>query len=134
MDAITVNAPPFTGCLFLPTFEPLYLILVGSLVFETYAIAFILIKCIPLALKRRTKSPLSTVLVTDGLICHITIVTFQLFDIIITFTGPISLSLPVIIAYPITALAGVACNRLLIRLQSESLIPELDISTCSGDN
>ncbi|PVF96506.1 hypothetical protein CPB86DRAFT_798816 [Serendipita vermifera] len=131
---IIPSAPPFTGCLFLANFKSTYLIFIGLLVFETYVIALILAKCVPIALKRRVKSPLSTVLMTDRLIYYIVVLAFQVLDIIIGLTGNFSLVTIVIRSYPVTALVGVACNRLLIRLQSKSLMPELDLDMYSEDS
>jgi hypothetical protein len=125
---------PFTGCLIFPTFKPIYLIFIASILFETYVIVAILAKCVPLALSPKVRSPLSTILVTDGLIYYIIILAFQLLDIVLSFAGETPVSMPVIASYPITALVGVACNRLFIRLQGTSLVsdPEPDMDSYDG--
>lgn len=133
-NMVAVGMPPFTGCLIRPIFKQIWLTLIGAFVFETYTITLILVKCVPIALKPRIRSPFSSVLVTDGLIYYIIIAALHLFDIVISFYGHISLTIPVMTSYPGTALVGVACNRLLIRLQSESLIPELYLATYNDEN
>jgi hypothetical protein len=132
---ITPNTRPFTGCLILPAFKPAYLILIASLLFETYVIVVILAKCVPLALSRKVRSPLSTILITDGLIYYIIILAFQLLDIVLVFAGDVTVSIPVIFSYPTTALVGVACNRLFIRLQGTSVVsdPEPDMDSYDGE-
>jgi hypothetical protein len=131
---IIPNNWPFTGCLVFPAFKATYLIFIASILFETYVIVVILAKCVPLALSKQVKSPLSTILVTDGLIYYIIILAFQLLDIVLAFTGGTLIAMPAIASYPITALVGVACNRLFIRLQGTSLVAGLQSDVYNYDD
>lgn len=125
MYSTAIIAPyefPLTGCSLTPTFFKIYIIFITSIVFETCIITLTFVRSYPLSRRQETKFPLSTVLLTDGLIYFLAILASQIASLIIQLIGDLSLILPVTLSYPALAIVAVACNRLFIRLQSVLLV------------
>ncbi|PVG00141.1 hypothetical protein CPB86DRAFT_249086 [Serendipita vermifera] len=125
MYSTAIIAPyekPFTGCSLTPTFSQIYIIFITSIAFETCIITLTFVRSYPLSRRQETKFPLSTVLLTDGLIYFLAILASQIASLIINVIGDLSLILPVTLSYPALAIIAVACNRLFIRLQTVLLV------------
>jgi hypothetical protein len=121
---------PFTGCSFMPSFRQWYIIFIVAIIFETLVIALTVIKVWPVLRNRQTRLPLFTILVQDGLVFYFSTISIHF---VVLFTGlfaDLTIALAIFGTLPATAVTGVACNRLLLRLQGvllESTIIGTDI-------
>jgi hypothetical protein len=138
--AILVPAtPPFTGCSTIITSTNLtYVISIPSFVYETIVIVLTVTKSYPLLRQGPITLPLSNLLFNDGLIFYCAIVAAQLLVIICSYSGNTSLIISVAATGLVLPVSAVACNRLLLRLQSAlisqdvmSLDPKSSITNAS---
>jgi hypothetical protein len=113
-------ASPFTGCQFMPTFGPWYIPLITCIVLETCFIVLTVIKTYPQVRQQvgGSNNWLSPLLLTDGLIYYLTIITVQISTLILTYVADTSVSFPILASFPALTVVAISCNRLFIRLQS----------------
>jgi hypothetical protein len=119
--ATTVPAPsPFTGCQFIPISGPWYIPLITCIVLETCFIVLTVIKTYPQVRQQVEGSNnwLSSLLLKDGLIYYLTVITVQTSTLILTFVADSSVSVPILVSGPALTTTAISCNRLFIRLQS----------------
>lgn len=126
--------PPFTGCLLIPGWDRLWIIFPISLAFETLIVLLTVYKSWSVAIQHGIRTPLYTMLFEDGVSYYSVIMAAQ----ILSFASVMVLSsttIPVVTSYPLLPVAGIACSRLLIRLQrillnknnGQSIFSSLDI-------
>jgi hypothetical protein len=111
---------PFTGCQFIPISGPWYIPLITCIVLETCFIVLTVIKTYP-QVRQQVGGPnnwLSSLLLTDGLIYYLTIITVQTSTLILTYVADSSVSFPIVASFPALTAIAISCNRLFIRLQS----------------
>jgi hypothetical protein len=110
---------PFTGCQFMPTLGPWYIPLITCIVLETCFIVLTVIKTYPQVRQHvgGSNNWLSSLLLTDGLIYYLTIITVQISTLILTYVADSSVSFPILASFPALTAIAISCNRLFIRLQ-----------------
>jgi hypothetical protein len=106
--------PPFTGCSITAPTQLIYVIYIPAFIDETLIIMLTVIKSYPIFRQGLTKLPLYNLLFRDGLVYYCAIVVAQVLTLVCFYSGNISIPL----SGPSLPAAIVACNRLLIRLQS----------------
>jgi hypothetical protein len=108
---------PFTGCSIIASNGLLYIIYVPAFINSTVLIILTIIRSYPFLRQGSTRLPLHHLLLGDGLAFYCVIVAAQIITLICTYS--INLSL---VSVPLSGsalpVAVVACNRMLIRLQS----------------
>jgi hypothetical protein len=111
---------PFTGCQFIPLVGPWYIPLITCILLETCFIVLTVIKTYPQVRQQvgGSNNWLSSLLLTDGLIYYLTIITVQTSTLILTSVADSSISFPILASFPALTVIAISCNRLFIRLQS----------------
>jgi hypothetical protein len=116
---------PFTGCFFNPSFRRQYISFITSIVFETVIITLTIIRVWSVMYDGQRRLPLFTLLIQDGLLYYISIMCIHF---IVLFTGlfaDFTVALAIFGSLPSIAVAGVACNRMLLRLQGILLASDI---------
>jgi hypothetical protein len=111
-------SPPSTGCSFIPSFRHQYISFITAIVFETIVIALTVIRVWSISCDQHLRLPLLDILMQDGIIYYI---SANSINFIVLFTGlyaDFTIALAIFGSLPAVAVAGVACNRMLLRLQS----------------
>lgn len=108
--------PPFTGCVAQSEFDKMWALPLPVLVFETVVISLIVYKTWFFATQGDLRTPLYTMLFLDGLIYYLAILASQAV-ILVCFIAPSFLTDWVAQSFFAFTVIGVACNRLLARLQ-----------------
>jgi hypothetical protein len=117
--AILVPAkPPFTGCAIIASTNLAYIVFVPAFFYETLIIVLTVIKSYPLLRQGSITLPLSNLLFKDGLVFYCAILATQLITLICSYSGNMSLLMSVTLSGPALPVSTVACNRLLMRLQT----------------
>jgi hypothetical protein len=120
---------PFTGCTFVPSFRHQYVGFTTCIAFETLVIALTVIGLSSFLHGPHMRLPLVSLLMQDGLIYYFCIISIHF---LLFFTGifaNVTWSLPFAMTSPAIAVAGVACNRMLLRLQNVLLSNGLNPSS-----
>jgi hypothetical protein len=115
---ITPATPPFTGCSMIASNKFIYLIFLTPLIYETLVIVLTVIKSYPILRMGPISLPVFELLFQDGLAFYCAIVAAEALTLICAYSGNMSLIITVPLSSPALPLAAVACNRLLMRLQS----------------
>jgi hypothetical protein len=114
----TPATPPFTGCSIIASTKFTYLVFLSPLVYETLIIVLTIIKSYPILRLGSINLPLSNLLFRDGLVFYCAIVAAEVLTLVCTYSRNTSLLITVPIAGPSLPVSSVACNHLLMRLQS----------------
>jgi hypothetical protein len=114
-EFVTGASAPFTGCTILSSYAKGYLMFVASITFETTILTLTVIKSYPLA-RQASRSSVFTMILEDGLIYYIVMLSLHVINLIILFTPSLAAA-SIMPSYPTIAVMAVACNRLLIRQQ-----------------
>lgn len=109
-------SPPFTGCMVTFGFDKIWISFVAALLFETVVISLIVYKTWFFATQGDIRTPLFTMLFTDGVVYYLVMIASQILGLM-CFLVPSALVIPVLRSYSQFSIAGVICNRLLARLQ-----------------
>jgi hypothetical protein len=107
---------PFRGCSLHSTFRGTYGCFVISIVFETIVILLITIKSYPIVRLRGIQAPLYSLLFEDDLAFYCVMLVAQIFALAAMFSPSLA-TVPTLGSGPSFFVIGVACNRLLLRLQ-----------------
>jgi hypothetical protein len=110
--------PPFTGCSIVASSNFTYMVFIPAFLYETLIIVLTVIKSYPLLRQGSITLPLSNLLFKDGLVFYFAILATQLITLICSYTGNMSLLMSITLSGPALPVSTVACNRLLMRLQS----------------
>lgn len=110
------ETPPFTGCVVIFGSKNLWTVLIPGIIFETTVVTLIIYKTWHFATQGNIHTPLYTMLFNDGLVYYLAIAASQLL-VFVCLVVPSTLTIPVLRSYSTSAVAAVACNRLLARLQ-----------------
>jgi hypothetical protein len=119
---------PITGCTFVPSFQQYYVTYILCIFFETVVVVFTVIRLSAMIYGHQMRMPLISLLMQDGLVYYIAVVSAHS---IVFFTGMFAgptLTCVVFGSLPGIAVAGVACNRMLLRLQSILLYNEVHVT------
>lgn len=109
-------SPPFAGCVPQTRFDKMWIPSIPVLVFETVVISLIVYKTWFFATQGSIRTPLYTMLFEDGLVYYLVIMASQLMTLVCILV-PSSLTGPIAQSFFAFTIIGVACNRLLARLQ-----------------
>lgn len=109
-------ALPFTGCRGIATQNNLYISSLISIAFETAVIILIVIRSYPVVRLRGIHSPLFTLIFEDGLVYYCVIILTQVISLALGFKTTLTTA-PILRSPLLTAVTGIACNRLLLRPQ-----------------
>ncbi|PVG00129.1 hypothetical protein CPB86DRAFT_872123 [Serendipita vermifera] len=124
------HTPPFTGCSAVPRVSlKLNVVLIPSVLFETYALVLTLIKVYPMIEHRKPGLPIVALLLSDSIAYYIVIIFAQVLTVALSFFKNVGVTLPIVV------ISVVTCNRLFIRLQGvlvESEIIVFDVTTGAG--
>lgn len=113
---ITATSPPFTGCVLMPGFPQMWIILITGISYETIIITLTIYKTLSVAHQSGVRTPLYTLILGDGLLYYILIVASQIISLI-TSVVPTSISLALAATSPSVAVTGIACTHLFTHLQ-----------------
>jgi hypothetical protein len=114
---------PFTGCTFKPSFQYPYVSVIMSISLETLVIALTVIRLSSILRHKRTPLPIIRLLMQDSLVYYIVVVSIHSFVLLVGFFANFTVAIAVFGSLPAIAVAGVACNRMLLRLRSV-LLPD----------
>lgn len=110
------SSPPFTGCFLILGYDKLWVTFIPNITFETLIVILTVYKTWSITIQSGIRTPLFTMLLSDGLLYYWIIMASQVLSFICMMV-PSSLTVPIIGAYPSITITGIACNRLFTRLQ-----------------
>jgi hypothetical protein len=119
---------PITGCTLVPSFGLQYITFITCVVFETAVIVLTAIRLSTMIHGHQMRMPLISLLMQDGLIYYIVIASMHFLLLFSAILPGFSLASSFFQSSLAIAVAGVACNRMLLRLQSVLLFNEVHAS------
>ncbi|PVG00137.1 hypothetical protein CPB86DRAFT_872127 [Serendipita vermifera] len=130
----TVEPAPFplTGCVFKATFRHPYIFTITTIAFESLVIVLVFLKSKPTQNRQTIRLPLSALLLQDGLVYYLAIVSVQLLVLIAMFVADFSVVMTLLASLINLAVAGVACNRMFMRLQHALLSKRVMVLGSAG--
>jgi hypothetical protein len=116
LSSATGSTPPFRGCNLVTSFSGTYGCFLISIAFETVVLFLIVIKSYPIVRLRGVKAPLYSLLFEDDLAFYCVMLVAQILTLAAMFS-PSLVTAPMLMSGLSFFVMGVACNRLLLRLQ-----------------